>query len=446
VLVRPPGRARRVLMIEGAPGFEHTFLKRAWQLDPSLEIDAVVRKGRNEQGSETYYVQAAASRTAPLTNGFPGTREALFDYDAIVLANVAADSLTREQLALLADFVGTRGGGLLVVGQQSFGRGVPGTPLEPVLPVDVGARSANVLRTSNRVSSERLKPALTDDGVGHPVMRIAADAESVRKRWGALPALGDAAPLGAPRPGAAVLAITTTPTGATVPLVAVQRFGRGRSMIFGGEASWRWRMMRPASDDAYDVFWRQAIRWLGGEAPEPIAVRTDDVVPVGAPFALEVSARTPAFEPLPGAAADLSVVAPNGEEHVVPVRPGDDPSMLSGTFTPAEPGVYRVRANVRGNGGENAGAVEQLVLAGGTDPELVDPRLNEAVLRRLADASGGQYATVATARAALDAFARSRAQAPPPQVRDLWHNAWSFVAIVLLLSVEWISRRRWGLR
>lgn len=446
VLVRAPGRARRVLMLEGAPGFEHTFLKRAWQLDPSLEVDAVVRKGRNEQGSETYYVQAAAARTAPLTHGFPATREALFAYDAIVLANVSVDSLTREQLALLTDFVGTRGGGLLVVGQQSFGRGITGTPLEPVLPVEVGARSSGVLRAANRASSERLKPALTDDGAIHPVMRIAADLEAVRKRWEALPALADAAPLGTPRPGAAVLAITTTGTGATVPLVAVQRYGRGRSMIFGGEASWRWRMMRPANDDAYDVFWRQAIRWLGGETPEPIAVTSDEMVPVGAPSAVDVAVRTPAFEPLPGASAEVTVVAPNGEEHVVPVRAGEDPSKLSATFTPSDPGVYRVRAAVRGAGEGTARSAEQLVLAGGMDPELIDPRLNEAVLRRLADASGGQYATVATAGAALDAFARARAHTPPPQVRDLWHNAWSFLVIVLLLSIEWMSRRQWGLR
>ena len=30
--------------------------------------------------------------------------------------------------------------------------------------------------------------------------------------------------------------------------------------------------------------------------------------------------------------------------------------------------------------------------------------------------------------------------------RDLWNSAWSFVAIVMLLSGEWVLRRRWGLR
>ena len=49
VLVQPPSRSRRVLLVQGAPGFEHSFLRRAWGGDAGLEIDSVVRKGQNEQ-------------------------------------------------------------------------------------------------------------------------------------------------------------------------------------------------------------------------------------------------------------------------------------------------------------------------------------------------------------------------------------------------------------
>jgi len=46
VLVPPQSGKRRLLVMEGAPGFDHTFLKRALSDDPGLEIDAVVRKGK----------------------------------------------------------------------------------------------------------------------------------------------------------------------------------------------------------------------------------------------------------------------------------------------------------------------------------------------------------------------------------------------------------------
>jgi hypothetical protein len=60
VLVPPQGRRRRVLVVEGAPGFEHTFLKRALERDPSLDVDSVVRKGRNDQGGIRFSSRPAA--------------------------------------------------------------------------------------------------------------------------------------------------------------------------------------------------------------------------------------------------------------------------------------------------------------------------------------------------------------------------------------------------
>ena len=120
VLVQPPSRPRRVLLVEGAPGFEHSFLKRAWAADRGLEIDSVVRKGKDEQGGDTFYIQAARTRADSLTSGFPPTREALFLYDALVLANVEGHQFTAAQLEATRAFVGARGGGLLVLGARSF--------------------------------------------------------------------------------------------------------------------------------------------------------------------------------------------------------------------------------------------------------------------------------------------------------------------------------------
>src|SRR5213075_2327789 len=78
VLVQPPARVRHVLFVEGAPGFEHSFMTRAWALDPALDVDAIVRKGKNELGADTFYIQAAQARTDALSAGFPGRTEALF--------------------------------------------------------------------------------------------------------------------------------------------------------------------------------------------------------------------------------------------------------------------------------------------------------------------------------------------------------------------------------
>src|SRR4029453_17637379 len=104
VLINPAGRRRRLLLIEGAPGFEHSFMKRAGARDPALEVDSVGRKGKNAEGQDTFFVQAAAERTAALTRGFPARREDLFAYDGLIVANVEGDFLTRAQLTMAREF------------------------------------------------------------------------------------------------------------------------------------------------------------------------------------------------------------------------------------------------------------------------------------------------------------------------------------------------------
>ena len=120
VLVSPIGRKRRILALAGAPGYEFSFLSRALGKDPGLELDSIVRKGQNESGQSTYLVQAGGGRAPALTSGFPSSREALYTYDALIAANVEGDALTRAQLAMAAEFVSVRGGGLAVLGGRSF--------------------------------------------------------------------------------------------------------------------------------------------------------------------------------------------------------------------------------------------------------------------------------------------------------------------------------------
>jgi len=446
VLVPAPGRPRRILFVEGAPGFEHTFLRRAWQLDPSLEIDSVVRKGRDDQGQETYYVQAASIRTSALSSGFPATRETLYAYDAIVLANTDLDTLPRDALDQIAEFVGDRGGGLLVLGARALSpQGLAQSSLERVLPVDLTDRRGGLARAS-LPSGERLKVALTDEGVRHPVMRLGGPDTDIRRRWLALPALGGAAPLGAPRPGASVLAATQSSMGGTVPLVAVQRYGRGRAMVFGGEASWHWKMMMPSADTTYNTFWRQAARWLTTDAPDPVSLSLPAAPVIGAPLSIDVSVRNPLYEPVPDARVHVSVRDPAGMTHAVPAAAAEPGTgNHSASFVPSEAGLYRVSIEAK-RGDTVLGAAEGSMLAGGSDPEFIDPRLNETVLRHIAESSGGRYLPAADARRVASALTAGAAAARPHEFRDLWHNAWSFLLIVALLSAEWALRRTRGLR
>ena len=449
ILASPAGRKRRLLIVEGAPGFEHSFVTRAWAADSGLEVDSVTRKGKNGEGQDTFFVQAGAGRAAALTSGFPARREQLYAYDALAIANVEGEFFSRAQLAMAADFVAERGGGLLVFGGRSFSqRGLAGTPLEEVLPLEVNDRRGGLVRAS--LGSIDLpahnKLTLTPDGETHPIMRIGASVDETRRVWTALPPLAASATVGGPRPGATILALTTAPGGGVFPVVAVQPYGRGRSMVFAGEASWRWKMMVPSSDRTYELFWRQAARWLSSAAPDPVAITVPASAEPGDSISVDVDARDASFAPVPDAAIEATLTRPGGAVEAIKLRHADP---ASGRFTAAiaseQPGLYRVHADAK-RGASPLGASDRWFYVGGADREFADPRLNEGFLRRVARNSGGRYVRAADAGRVTGWLQSTMPQNAAPERRDLWHEPWAFGLIVLLLSGEWILRRRWGLR
>ncbi|MFN7982884.1 MAG: hypothetical protein U0Q11_13570 [Vicinamibacterales bacterium] len=445
LLLSPATRKRRLLVLAGSPGYEHSFLVRALSQDPNFEIDSIVRKGKDDSGRDTFLIQATGGRGATLVSGFPPTREALFGYDGVVIGNLEGEFFGQAQIEMLADFVSVRGGGLLVLGSRTFlQRGIAGSPLEEALPVELtDRRGGSTTRAGQDESgSTRNKVMLTPEGALNPIMRIGATADESRRLWADMPALASVAPIGGPRPGATVLAISQASNGASVPLLAVQRYGRGRSMVFSGEASWRWRMMRPSTDRSYELFWRQAARWLSGDAPEPVTIALPDNPAPGEAVAVQVEARNAGFMPVADAAVSVTLTAPGGAQQSLTMRPAST-GVQATTFQAETPGLYRVHAEAR-QGAASLGVADRWLYVGAADTEFADPRLNEPFLRRLARQSGGQYVPAADVERVLTSLSAGTPQTLEPERRDLWHQPWTFTLLLVLLGAEWGLRRLWG--
>ena len=444
VLVRPPGRARRLLMIEGGPGYDHSFLKRAWLADTGLALDAVVRKGQNDRGEHTFYVQGAPERTSALATGFPSSRTALFGYDALVLANIESEFFDADQLALVADFVDERGGGLLFMGSATFGgRGFMGSPVERLSPIDL---------TDRRRASTGLPPAsahtvrLTDDGARHPIMQLGATVEDTRVAWNAVPPLGGSVALGAARPGATVLAHVYDVDGSAHPLAAVQRVGSGRSFVFTGEAAWRWKMLQSADVRTYETFWGQAARWLTAGAMDPLTVTAEAGTQPGDTVRLDIRLRDHEYAPVVDASPVVQVVTPSGERRELSATLADaGAGGYAAEFGADEPGVYRATVTAPDTTGEPMTA-EDWILVGGSDVEFADPARNNQVLRRIADASGGRLIDLGMVDTLPAMLAAGASAVASPRTRDLWHGIWSFLLVIVVLGAEWSLRRVWGLR
>jgi hypothetical protein len=285
---------------------------------------------------------------------------------------------------------------------------------------------------------------LTPDGARHAATRLAMSADDSQRKWAALPELASVALVGGPRAGAEILALVSSDSGEPQTLIATQRYGQGRSMVFAGEASWRWRMMMPTSDQSYETIWRQLTRWLAAAAPGPVTIAPMAVTIPGTTEPVTVLIRDEEFKPVTDAEVYVRLTSPDSLVRRLPaslVDPRDGRYAVSVRFEHA--GVYKVEASST-RGGRAVGDASRYVLSGGADVEMSDPRLNEDVLRRVALATGGRYLPAAEADAVYDLVRSAALVKGPHVVRDLWQNGWILAAIVGLLATEWVVRRRVG--
>jgi YtkA-like len=251
--------------------------------------------------------------------------------------------------------------------------------------------------------------------------------------------------VGEARPGAQVLAVTSGGPGELRPILAAQRYGQGRSMIFAGEAAWRWRMLLPATDRTYETVWRQLVRWLSAGAPEGVMIAPMAVTLPGTTDTVNVIVRDEEFKPVGDAQVQVRLTPPGSQERVFSAALTDP---RDGRYTAAarfdQAGVYRIEADVRRKGRPSV-TTRRPVLVGGADVEMSEPRLNEAVLRRIAESTTGRYLP-ADQGGDVSSLIEAKIESDRPlEMHDLWNTAWSLMAIVGLLTAEWIARRRVGL-
>ena len=199
-------------------------------------------------------------------------------------------------------------------------------------------------------------------------------------------------------------------------------------MIFAGEASWRWRMLLPASDTTYEMVWRQLVRWVASGAAERVEIPPMSVSLPGTTESIAVLVRDEEFKAVGNAEVSIRVKDPAGQERSLPAALADP---REGRYAAAvrfdQAGVYTIVADAR-RGSQVLGAATRALLIGGSDVELSEPRLNEPVLRRIAETTGGRYVAEADAASVPGSLRESGIGSPPMEMRDLWNNAWSLAA------------------
>ncbi len=423
-----------VLYLEGALRVDQVYLRRSLDASQDIKVDFVRLDPRDTK-----------QRPADLIERFmPGK------YDVYMLGDVDSSQLSEAELAALAEAVRAGAGLVMLGGFHTFGPGgYATTPLSNLLPVEMDRRARQPLgdpiRSDVQLSGPLKMRPTTPLGERHYLMQLneGPDRGSI---WQKLAPLEGANRLGAPKPGAQVLAETE----AGQPLLVVGEAG-GRVMAFAGDTTWHWWM--EGFPNEHKRFWRQVILWLARKDE-----LTDGNVWVklqerryrrGSRVEFTAGAQSPQGESVADARFTAEVTLPDGTTQKLNlVRQGDHVvGSYDGTQTA---GDYAISVKAEDPSGGSLGTARSRFLVFEQDLELDNAAADPTLLASLAAMTkpvGGR----ALAPEELPALLKEIESRPVKmevvsQVKLTPWDTWPFFLLFVgVISAEWYLRKKWGL-
>jgi hypothetical protein len=429
---------QKVLYFEGEPRFEVKFLRRAVEDDEELQLVVLQRTAENK------FLRLGVDTGEELANMFPTTREELFSYRALILGSVEASFFSREQQAMIVDFVSERGGSVLFLGgRQSFTEGgYAGTAMASLLPVELEIEA-------DPEYYRELKVVPTRAGQTHAALQLDSDPAVSRERWETLPELSTFNEVSRLKPGATALLTGSGPGVAEGQVVlASQRYGRGLALAMPIQDSWIWQMHAdiPLEDLTHETLWKQILRWMVNEVPGQVTL-TASAEPAAINHSVELRAevRDSAFLQINDAAVTAYITAPNGAEMALPLNwSGRRAGEYLGNIVPLEGGLHQVRLRAERNGVEVANATLALDVAE-DDGEFFSAQMRAPLLRRIAEETGGRYYELSDIEQLAEDVQYSGSGITRVESYDLWDMPMIFFLIIGLVAAEWGFRRTRGL-
>jgi hypothetical protein len=423
----------KVLMVESEPRYEFRYLKNYLEREETIDLHIVLLSSDLEYSEQ--------DRSALPT--FPASKEELFAYDVVIFGDADPGFMSQSQMQNLVEFVTEKGGGILFIAGEAFNPlAYRSTPLELLLPIEL-SDARNPTAVGNAISSYR--PELTLEGRSSPIFRLGESEAASAQIWQSLPELLWF--FEAPRKKPAALVLAEHPTvggsGGKLALDLYQFAGAGKAMFHAFDDTWRWRFR--AGDRFFGRFWVQAIRFLARSklaSQRQAEIQTDRRrYERGQPIRLRVRFPNPGLAPATGKVTvqvDRNGLPPR--RLALDLLPGTR-NVFEGTLPQAQVGEYDVRL------------LPPPVLEGpiptanfrveAPASEFENVQMNEPELIRVSGATGGKFYTPLLAGSLLTDLPRpSKVPLDTDPPIPLW-NTWPILTLfVVLISVEWILRKR----
>jgi hypothetical protein len=413
----------KVAVVTAAPSWDFLYLRNGLVRRPWVSLESQVMDPAHPRLSMT-----AAQ---------------ILQQDVIILSDVPPTALNVNQWDAIHSLLTDRGGSVILVAGSSFPIGdYQKQPIaRSLLPFD------DVRPAWKQWPGEQPAFHFVPTAAGQrELLRLPGVAENPARMWQDLPAVFRY--LNIPEkdfyPDVQKLLVEAD---TQTPVLTERRLGAGRVFLLGLNETWRWRLKRPEREA--DQFWRQLIRYAGGEpyaaSDGNYALDLDRISTMpGQPVHVRARIRSGR---LPSTAALLCPIhiLQNGKERFARTLASTGGGHFAGQFADLPPGDYQIQLRGVATSGAAADVRVPLHVADSDEAEMRDISGDPALLTRIARSSGGQYLPIEDVDrlpALLDALRETESQF----VREpLWNSPWLFTFVIACFAGEWALRKRMGL-
>ena len=454
-----------VLLIDQHPRWEFRYLRNLFYgRDQSIHLQSVLLKPDRISGHTPPKVVASASRPFGDANAthLPESEDEWRKFDVIIIGDIGPDSLSNEQWNILSNCVKERAALLvLVAGPESMPHAFDSDVAKELIPVNYESS-----RRTFYGSDETFRFALTNTGRNHPITAQVEGQMNNEKLWKEFPVIRWRHPVKGLQPGAEVLLYAedankkkTKVTSAESleaalsevakrrvreaenALLVTRQTGSGKVAMLLADRTWRLR--EGVGDIYHHRFWGQLVRWGAGPnlraGTETIRLGTDQLTYTGDDrVRIMTRLRDNNLNPIVDQDPVAEVTHESGEVTQVPLKFRENSNglyeNLAGPFQ--RPGTYEVKVR-------DEVITSFRVVGARSAVELSETTLNQPLLDSIARMSGGRVFDGEGTLAEL--FLRGDETRTELRETSLWDIWPVFLLLAILLTAEWVIRRRGGL-
>lgn len=294
---------------------------------------------------------------------------------------------------------------------------------------------------SNTEAAVEVAPLPAADSTAHPVMELPSVV------YDRMPSLR--APVGGlqPVPTATMLFESRymgEPTGA--PLITVSETGNLRNALVSG---YGWYRLGQSPAESNRAFVRELmmnlVSWTVTRPENRMLVVEPEhqSFPGGEPILLNAYLRNESGEYESGASLQVTLEGEETEERFYSMR-NNGPGRYSLEIPPLPEGMYSYEAEAT-RGDRTIDTREGEFMVSGSSSELVDTQRKDLLLQQISDRSGGAFFTYDRLDAFWDSLESRDLLQRNEQIRESLfypyrHAGW-FIAVILLLTTEWVVRK-----